>query len=284
MTRQRAARVLAATAVLTALLAHAATAQPAPGAQIDGTAPRYVAIPGASFRSALPPDGKDAAATVAAFRMRVLPVTNGEFLAFVRQHPQWQRGHVPALFADPGYLSQWATPLSLGITALPDQPVTQVSWFAARAYCASEGARLPTWYEWELVAAAGDDQRRDARADPAWREQLLEWYSKPTGTLPVVQGGPLNAYGVADMHAAVWEWVDDFASILVSTDNRDQGDPDRLKFCGAAALTMQDRDNYAILMRLAMLSSLKASYTTANLGFRCVRDDAGGTSPPGARP
>jgi formylglycine-generating enzyme required for sulfatase activity len=35
---------------------------------------------------------------------------------------------------------------------------------------------------------------------------------------------------------------------------------------------MDDRDNYAVLMRVAMLSSLKASDTTANLGFRCAKD------------
>ena len=35
---------------------------------------------------------------------------------------------------------------------------------------------------------------------------------------------------------------------------------------------MNDRDNYAVLMRVAMLSSLSAEATTANLGFRCVKD------------
>ena len=33
-----------------------------------------------------------------------------------------------------------------------------------------------------------------------------------------------------------------------------------------------DRDNYAILMRVAMLSSLDGNDTTGNLGFRCARD------------
>jgi hypothetical protein len=35
---------------------------------------------------------------------------------------------------------------------------------------------------------------------------------------------------------------------------------------------MDDRENYAVLMRVAMLSSLDAGNTTANLGFRCARD------------
>ena len=41
---------------------------------------------------------------------------------------------------------------------------------------------------------------------------------------------------------------------------------------GAAAMSLRDRDNYALLMRIAMLSSLKAADTTRNLGFRCARD------------
>jgi formylglycine-generating enzyme required for sulfatase activity len=38
---------------------------------------------------------------------------------------------------------------------------------------------------------------------------------------------------------------------------------------------MSDRENYAVLMRIAMLSSLAAADTTGNLGFRCARDMRG---------
>ena len=34
---------------------------------------------------------------------------------------------------------------------------------------------------------------------------------------------------------------------------------------------MQEKENYAVLMRVAMLSSLKAVDTTNNLGFRCAK-------------
>ena len=137
-----------------------------------------------------------------------------------------------------------------------------------------KGARLPTWNEWEFAAAA-DATRTDARSDPAWRVQILSWYSRPsTAPLPSVRGTP-NVYGVRDLHGLVWEWVDDFNALLVASDSRDQNGSDRLKFCGAGALNLRDRDNYAVLMRIAMLSSLKAADTTANLGFRCAKDGAG---------
>ena len=75
-----------------------------------------------------------------------------------------------------------------------------------------------------------------------------------------------------DLHGLVWEWTDDFSSLLVSNDNRVQGDADKTKFCGAGALSMDDRENYAVLMRVAMLSSLEARDTTSSLGFRCAKD------------
>jgi hypothetical protein len=60
--------------------------------------------------------------------------------------------------------------------------------------------------------------------------------------------------------------------MMVSADNRVQGDPDLAKFCGSGALTMEQKDNYALLMRIATLSSMQASYTSKTKGFRCVTD------------
>ena len=235
------------------------------------TTPRYAGLPGGRFKSALAYDDARNGVRIAPFALMRKPVTNGEFLAFVRAHPEWQRGRAPAVFAEARYLSQWAGPTTLGNNALPEQPVTWVSWFAADAYCASIGARLPSWNEWEYAAAA-DETRRDARNDPAWRERILAWYARPsTNALPRAGLQAPNAYGVQDLHGLVWEWTDDFASLLVSGDNRNQGDADKQKFCGAGALSMDDRDNYAVLMRVAMLSSLDAHDATANLGFRCAR-------------
>jgi sulfatase modifying factor 1 len=232
-------------------------------------AAEYVGLQGGTFASVLPADAKDADVVVPAFRLRREPVTNGEFLRFVQMHPQWRRDQVPVVFAESRYLSHWQSPDALGDVSA-EQPVTQVSWFAAQAFCESENARLPTWNEWEFAAAA-DATRPDARKDPAWRAQILGWYAQPSrGTLATI-GGPPNFYGVRDLHGLLWEWVDDFNALLVASDSRDQNDPDRLKFCGAGALNLRDRENYAVLMRVALLSALKASDTTLNVGFRCAR-------------
>ena len=235
------------------------------------TAGDWIPIPAGPFKSALRYEDAPAGLQVAGFQLMRTPVTNGAYLEFVRRHPEWRQGRAPAALAESRYLAHWDEPLAPGAKALKDQPVTWVSWFAANAYCESQGARLPTWQEWEFVAAA-DESRRDARADPAWRERILGWYARPSNEeLPAVGLGPANAYGVQDVHGLVWEWVDDASALLVSADDREQGSADRRKFCGAGALAMDDRDNYAILMRVAMLSSLGAADATGNLGFRCAR-------------
>lgn len=240
----------------------------------------WVRLPGnPAFNSVLKYEDSDGVVSVPAFELQRTPVSNAEFLRFATTHPQWRRGAAPLAFAEARYLTHWGGPLSLGAHALPEQPVTQVSWFAAQAYCEALGARLPTWSEWEYAAAA-DATREDARSDPAWRERILAWYSKPSNQpLEAVGQDSADVHGVYDLHGLVWEWVDDYAAMLVSADNRTQADPDVLKFCGAAALSTNDRENYAVLMRIAMLSALEADDTTANLGFRCARDRAADAPP-----
>src|SRR3546814_8859512 len=70
---------------------------------------------------------------VAPFGLQKRPVTNAEFLAFVKAHPQWRRDRVATVLAETRYLSHWKGPETLGDDALPQQPVVQVSWFAARS-------------------------------------------------------------------------------------------------------------------------------------------------------
>ncbi len=233
----------------------------------------YVRIPAGEFTSVLKYEDNKGKQKVAVFELMKQPVTNAEFLAFVRKNPQWQRGKVPKVFAEPThYLSHWQAPLILGANVKPQQPVTQVSWFAASAFCEAQNARLPTWNEWEYTAAA-DAKRRDARSDPAWRESILSWYAKPSNTaIADVGKTPANIYGIQDLNGLVWEWTEDYSAMLVSADNRNQSDPDKSKFCGASALSMEDKENYAVMMRVAMLSSLEAVNSTSNLGFRCAKN------------
>jgi sulfatase modifying factor 1 len=234
--------------------------------------PRSIAIRGGTFESVLPPAPTVKRVTVGGFRLDRTPVTNAQFARFVQQHPQWRRDRIARVFADEAYLAHWQSPAEPGQDVL-HQPVVRVSWFAATAYCEARGERLPSWHEWEYVAAASTTAA-DGRSDPAWRETILAWYSRPaSAALPEVGGTAANYYGVQDLHGVIWEWVQDFGAMLVSADNREQSDPDSLRFCGPGALTMEQKENYATLMRIALLSSMQARYTGAAMGFRCAVDE-----------
>lgn len=232
-------------------------------------------IAGGRFESVLPPAPTEKTTVVAPFGLDAALVSNADFAEFVRKHPEWRRDRVAGLFADEGYLRHWASAAQPG-PQIARQPVTQVSWFAASAYCEARGARLPRWYEWEFAAAASATQP-DARDDPAWRQQILDWYSKSArGALPAAGASPANYFGIRDLHGVVWEWVEDAGSMLVSDDSREQGDPNRNRFCGSGALSLEQKDNYAMMMRIAMLSSMKASYSSSSMGFRCASDAGAG--------
>ena len=233
----------------------------------------YVPIAGGSFDSALAVDGQAAHLQIHRFFMRSEPVTNGEFLDFVRVHSEWRRGSVSPLLAGVDYLSQWQRALQLGGTISADQPVTHVSWFAARAYCASEQARLPTWYEWEYVAAA-DASRRDARYDPLRNQAMLSAIQQQTGELPGPIGKrPANVYGVRDMNRLLWEWTGDYAAMFPNADARLPGSTASLALCGGSALAFADKNQYALMMRVAALTALQPAETASRVGFRCARDN-----------
>lgn len=230
-----------------------------------------VLIPAGEYEPLL--RGKDDAPSVAVapFLLDARPVTNAEFLEFVRANPKWRRSRVSPLFADEGYLGDWASDLELGARAPAGSPVVRVSWFAARAYAAWSGKRLPTTAEWERAAAVGFKSERGVD-EPGYRATALDWYSRPTPErLPAAGSGPANLLGVHDLLTLVWEWVDDFNTALVTGESRADTGLERTLFCGAGAADARDLTNYPAFMRAGFRSSLRASYVVPNLGFRCAK-------------
>ncbi len=96
-----------------------------------------------------------------------------------------------------------------------DEPVVQVSWNDAVAFCKCvsevEGRlfRLPTEAEWEYACRAGSEARWCFGDDPALLDQF-SWNLKNAGAAfhPVGQKRP-NALGLYDMHGNAWEWCAD---------------------------------------------------------------------------
>ena len=161
--------------------------------------------------------------------------------------------------------------LNLKDNELPDGPMTNVSWFAAKKYCECLGKRLPTLDEWEYVGMA-DEKRVDARTKEEYNKFILSWYEKPNSYNQKVGSTFKNFWGVYDMHGLVWEWTQDFNSVLITGESRSDVDGGNQNlFCGGAALGSSDLMNYAAFMRYAMRGSLKANYSVRNLGFRCAK-------------
>lgn len=90
----------------------------------------------------------------------------------------------------------------------PRQPVSAISWDAARGYCAWLGKRLPTEAEWEK-AARGTDARRFpwGNDDPTPARAVYSGHglTADVGTHPRGDG----PYGHHDLAGNVWEWVED---------------------------------------------------------------------------
>jgi ergothioneine biosynthesis protein EgtB len=146
-------------------------------------------------------------ALVRPFRLASRPVTNGEYLEFVRaggyadarlwladgwvlaRREQWQR---------PIY---WAASLEEEFTLTgpreldPDTPLAHVSGYEADAFARWAGARLPTEFEWELAAgtvpAAGNFLER------------RQWH--PQGA--VSAAGAAAPDTLLQMFGDVWEWT-----------------------------------------------------------------------------
>lgn len=207
---------------------------------------------------------------VDAFLMDVYPVTNAEYLEFVKKQPEWQKTKVKKLFADEAYLSTWESDTNFG-ELNPNAPVTNISWFAAKNYCESKDKRLATMDEWEFAAMA-NEEFPDARKIEAYNKYILKWYETPRTYNNSVGSTYKNYWGIYDLQGLIWEWTSDFNSVFMSGESRKDSDFDSSLFCGSAAIGATDLKDYASFMRYAFRGSLKARYTVRNLGFRCAKD------------
>ena len=198
-------------------------------------------------------------------------VTNRQYLMFTKLNAKWHKDTIKTVFSDANYLKH-LSPEALSDVA--ESPVTNVSWFSARAYCKSHGKRLPSLDEWEYVARASDTDINGTN-DPEYRQKILEWYSRPaTSKLPNVKDTEANYWGVHGMHGVVWELVNDFNTALVTGESRGDSQLEQQLFCGAGAVSSADPGDYAAFMRYALRSSYQATYTMESLGFRCAQDVA----------
>jgi formylglycine-generating enzyme len=232
-----------------------------------GSVTAMAVVPGGSYTPLYSPES--GSVWVESFRMDRHQVTRAQFAAFVAETPRWRRSEIRPVFAEGRYLGDWAGDLEPA--GDPRAPVTGVSWFAARAYCAWVGKRLPTADEWEYAARA-DERRADAGSDPAHKARILQLVVARPRTLPAVGSVFRNRYGLDDMHGLVWEWVNDFNTVTTADDSRGGDRKDDQFYCAAGADGATDREDYAAFLRYAFRSTLQGRSTSSALGFRCAAD------------
>ncbi len=175
---------------------------------------------------------------VASFEMAAFPVTIGEFRVF-------RPGH------EPGTPSAW--------------PAVMVSWDDAAAFCAANGARLPSEAEWEYAARAGalssypwGDTIDPSRANYLYTEdgrKVGPGHRTPRGSYAA------NAYGLYDLTGNVCEWVADAWRPAYDA----PADESRRVLRGGAW------DYLPRLLRVSWRDGLAAGVRRDNVGFRMAR-------------
>lgn len=204
------------------------------------------------------------------FLLDIYPVTNQQFLDFVKKYPKWKKSKVLRLFADKNYLYKWKSDTELGDNISAQAAITNVSWYAAKDYCACQGKRLANMDEWEFAAMASQTQP-NAQRDSIFNRQIIEGYEIPKTYKNKIGSTYKNYWGIWDMHGLVWEWTSDFNSVLISGESRQDVDTERNLFCGSAAINASNLMDYAAFMRYAFRGSIKANYGIQTLGFRCAK-------------
>jgi toxoflavin biosynthesis protein ToxD len=169
------------------------------------------------------------------------------------------------------------------LTAKPDYPVVNVTWYDAQEFCRwvdaelrEEGdlfggwqARLPSEAEWEK-AACGTDRREYPWGNQAPDPNLCNYNWKLGALTPVGHYSPQgdSPYGCADMAGNVWEWTHSLEKTYPyqAEDGREsEVDSGRRVVRGGSVY------NYASFMRCACRAFNDPTHDYTSRGFRlCV--------------
>jgi formylglycine-generating enzyme required for sulfatase activity len=134
-------------------------------------------------------------------------VTNSQFWEFTKKHPEWKPGKIPPEFDNGNYLKHWEN------GSFPEgranHPVVNVNWYAASAYCRSQGKRLPAEAEWEYASRGGLTAPLFPWGDEPPDPERANYSAAKLHTTSPVGSHPPNGYGIYDMAGNVWEFTAD---------------------------------------------------------------------------
>lgn len=134
-------------------------------------------------------------------------VTNVQFKKFIDQNRRWQKNQIPVRYHNGNYLKHWNGNDYPSDKA--NHPVTNVSWYAAVAYCQAAGKRLPTEAEWEYAARGGLTGKLFPWGDEPADKRRVNYGESGIGSTTPVGSYAANGYGLFDMAGNVWEYLAD---------------------------------------------------------------------------
>jgi len=209
--------------------------------------------------------------TIGSFYMDRTEVTNSEFRRFIEQNPEWQKGKIAAALHNGKYLQQWnGNEFPAGQA---NHPVVFVSWYAAAAYCTSQGKRLPTEAEWEYAARGGLEGKTFPWGDEMPDKTRANYGESGFGAAIEVGKYPANGYGLYDMAGNVWEYLaDEWSKYPLA-----QNDPDAIFRTGGLnavktrrALRGGSYGGGTVNMRVTYRDSHAPENAGDHVGFRCA--------------
>ena len=160
------------------------------------------------------------------------------------------------------------------MTGFANYPANHISWYGAKNYCQSVGARLPTEAEWEY-AARGTDGRLYPWGDKAPDETLAVFQSETFDNMKPVDALPdgTSPFGLFGMAGSLWEWTSDWydETYYLEAPNINPQGPET-GFARVVRGGAWPFNNQADRIRTSNRYSLSPDFISSTVGFRCVRD------------